>query len=360
MKFLQLSGSPYEIGVQHGEQAKEEVHFSLDSYERLFYDGVGLSWKDAVEQAKKHLDFIEQTDVTFLDEMDGIASGASVDLHDILVLNARSEIALTLQSKIDGCTSVSVLPPLATDAFLAQNWDWRGAQARSLIVTKLEQTNGPTIQMVTEGGIIGKIGFNSARLGVCLNAIRANVKSNKLPIHLGLRMILNSENIDEAVASVSDQTIASAANFLIAQDDGEGYAKTINIEVSPTGEDNKTTENSYLYHTNHLCSDALVEKIGEKNLQTTKNTFVRFNRMKLLLQEQQASGEKVDGDVIKSWLADHEHQPFSICRHKVSGTSDYTNTITVFAVIMNLTKRTMHFMEGQPCEPSMEKHLEIE
>lgn len=359
MKFLQLSGLPFEIGVQHGEQAKDEVHFSLDSYERLFFDGVGMSWKDAVEQAKKYIDFIEQTDVTLLEEMDGIASGAAVDFHDILVLNARSEIALTIPNKIDGCTSLAVLPPLATNAYLAQNWDWRAAQARSLVIMNIEQTDRPTIQMVTEGGIIGKIGFNSAGLGVCLNAIRANVKSEKLPIHLGLRVVLNSTHIDEAVERVVNQTLASAANFLIAQDDGESQAKTINLELSPTGDDQKSTDDSYLYHTNHLCSEALVEKIGEKNLDTTKNTFVRLDRMKQLIDEQKASGQQVDGDVIHRWLSDHEHEPFSICRHKQPGTSDYTNTITVFAVIMNLTKRTMHFMNGQPCNPTMEKVLTL-
>lgn len=358
MKILQLSGSPYDIGQQHGEQAKEEVHFSLDSYERLFYESVDLSWSDAIEQAKIHLDFIEKTDVALLDEMDGIAIGASVDFNDILVLNARSEIALT-RNTIDGCTSLSVLPPLATNAYLAQNWDWRGAQARSLILTKITQENRPTIQMVTEGGIIGKIGFNSAGLGVCLNAIRAQVKSDKLPIHLGLRVILNATHIDEAVERVSHRTVASAANFLVGQDDGEGRTKTINLEVSPTGEDNKTTNDSYLYHTNHLCSETMIDRIGKENIQTTKNTYWRFDRMKQLLKEHQASGKKVDGDVIRRWLSDHENKPYSICRHKIPGSSDYTNTVTVFAVIMNLTERTMHFMNGQPCEPTMEKHLEI-
>src|SRR5690625_1551812 len=137
MKILNLSGTPFEIGFQHGKQAYEEVHFSIDSYERLFVDNIGLSWEDAIEEAKTYLDYIEATDITLLEEMDGIAQGAGVDFHDILTLNARSEIILA-KNNSDGCTSVSIMPPLGDNVYLAQTWDWRASQARSIIMTKIE------------------------------------------------------------------------------------------------------------------------------------------------------------------------------------------------------------------------------
>jgi len=359
MKFLELSGTPFEIGRQHGEQAKEKIHISLNSYEKLFYEWGKFAWKDAAEQAKQYIDYIDRVDETFLEEIDGIAKGAGVDFSDILILNARSEIALTMPNTLDGCTSVAVLPPFADSAYLAQNWDWRGAQFNATLGLRIAQKNRPAIQMITEAGIIGKIGFNEKGLGVCLNAIRATVAENYLPLHLGLRLVLNSDNIEEAAQLVSENKIASAANFLMAQDDGKSQATAINMEVSPLGNDFKQTSDRYVYHTNHLCSNAIIEKIGQKNLSTTDNTYLRFDRMKELLQEQDKGGAPATQEDVRRWLSDHKNKPFSICRHKEPGSSDFTNTITIFSVIMDLPKKTMLYLGGQPCSPTLEKTLTL-
>lgn len=70
--------------------------------------------------------------------------------------------------------------------------------------------------MITEAGIIGKIGCNDAGIGVCLNALRTSTCRNKVPIHLELRAILDSSTFSEAVASVQKDQMASPAHFLIA------------------------------------------------------------------------------------------------------------------------------------------------
>src|SRR5690625_3739906 len=160
----------------HGEEGKKEIHYSINSYERLFYNDAGLDWKQAIEQAKTYMDAIEKINSNLLEEMNFVAKGASVEFEDILTLNARSEIALT-NNMNDGCTSLTVIPPLSDKAYLSQNWDWRPAQSKSLIKMDIEQKNGTSIQMVTEGVIIGKIGFNNYGLGLCLNAFRENEKS---------------------------------------------------------------------------------------------------------------------------------------------------------------------------------------
>lgn len=349
MKVLDLSGTPYEIGLQHGKLAKEEVMFSLDSYEKLFFHDVEIEWKEARELAKKHIPAIERTNMDLMKEMEGIAHGASVDFEDILTLNTRSEIALT-QNKSDGCTSLAVLSPTSEKSYLAQTWDWRSAQSRSLIMTKITQQHAPNIHMVTEGGIIGKIGMNEHGLGVCLNALRANVSSSELPIHLGLREVLNSRDIYEAEGKVIDGQLGSSANFLIAQDDADiRYA--VNLELSPSAYDKNETNTSYLYHTNHFCSTAVTRNIGKERLNTTENSYDRIDRMGVLIQSSTSGSSPITESVVKEWLSDHENDPNTICRHKQAGTSDYTDTITAFAVIMNLQDRRMYLMEGQPCNP---------
>lgn len=357
MKILDLSGTPHEIGLQHGELAKEEVMYSLDSYEKLFFHDVGITWKEAKELAKKHIPAIEKTNMDLIHEMEGIAQGSSIDFDDILTLNARSEIALT-QNKSDGCTSLAVLPPTSEQTFLAQTWDWRSAQSRSLIMTKINQQHAPNIHMVTEGGIIGKIGLNEHGLGVCLNALRANLSSQALPIHLGLREVLNSRDIYEAEKKVIDGQLGSSANFLIAQDN-EDLRYAVNLELSPTSYDKRETHTSFLYHTNHFCSIAVTSNIGKERLNTTENSYDRIDRMGALIQDSVAGNKAITESVVQGWLSDHENDPNTICRHKQEGTSDYTDTITAFAVIMNLRNKHMYLMEGQPCDPINEYRLTL-
>ena len=95
IKRISLFGNPKTIGEQHGKEGKNEVIHSLETYERLFWDYAGINWKKARERALFHLQAIERYDSDLVEEMEGLASGAGVDFEDILVLNARSEIALT-------------------------------------------------------------------------------------------------------------------------------------------------------------------------------------------------------------------------------------------------------------------------
>lgn len=349
MKILNLSGTPYEIGFSHGEQAKSEVASSLTAYEELFYNNADITWSQAKEMGKKHLHAIEKTNIKLLEEMEGLAKGASVDFEDILVLNARSEIVLT-QNKTDGCTSFAIMPPKSEFAFLGQTWDWTSAQSKSLIMTKITQQNGPKIHMVTEAGIIGKIGMNEHGLGVCLNALRSNLKSNELPIHLGLREVLNSENIEEARNKVVNGKLGSSANFLMAQSKGSvNTAK--NLELSPNKFSEKEASDSYLYHTNHFCSKTVIDDIGNDNLTTEENSYNRIDRIEELIENSTKDNHVVTEKDIKGWLADHKNKPNSICIHKVPGTSDYTDIITVFSVIMDLSNKSLYLQEGQPCQP---------
>lgn len=94
-------------------------------------------------------------------------------------------------------------------------------QKENLIILTIEQPSKPIIKMVTEAGIIGKIGLNDKGVGVCLNAIRAKgMDPTRLPCHLGLRMVLESESREEAVAALEKSGIASACHMLIADPTG--------------------------------------------------------------------------------------------------------------------------------------------
>ena len=66
MKHLKVKGNAYDIGYQHGTEAKKEVHYSLDSYERLFHYEKNIGWNETREIAKDHIDYLDRHDMSAL------------------------------------------------------------------------------------------------------------------------------------------------------------------------------------------------------------------------------------------------------------------------------------------------------
>lgn len=349
IKKLHLTGSPKQIGEMHGRQGKEEVIQSLETYESLFYGYSQLKWKEAKEIALEHVPAIESYNPDFLEEMKGVATGAGVDFEDILILNTRSEIALTgIKPFSDGCTAIAVTPPICKDTLIGQNWDWKTSQTKSLLLLEIEQKGKPTIKMITEGGIIGKIGFNSAGIGVCLNALLTNRKSNQIPIHLGLRSVLNSPTLHEAISKIKGGQMASAANFLVASHEGEGQAMAANVEVSPFGIDFSTNPEGLVVHTNHICSAELKKHVTDMNEFIFEDSMIRKSRAEQLIHSMVRAGDTIDEQCFKKLLSDRFNSPNSINSHVNADVPEHRQMETVFSIIMNLAKQEMLLCVGKP------------
>ncbi|MGY3715959.1 C45 family autoproteolytic acyltransferase/hydrolase [Sutcliffiella cohnii] len=335
---IRLSGTAYNIGFEHGKLAKDKIHVSLATYEKMFFENASLSWKDATDRALLHVNAIEKYNDKFIEEMQGVADGADVSFEDILALNARSEIALVM---LDGCTSFALTDPKTSDTWLAQNWDWKSAQAQSLVHLSIEQKDYPTINMVTEAGIIGKIGSNSEGIGVCLNALVTDTWEPKVPIHLGLRAVLQSATFEEALSKVEENQLASCAHFLI----GSKSTQLASVEVSPHHTVSRTTNSGILTHTNHICDESLKRKVNEDIL---PDSLERLSTMDSLLQNTKVTNE---ADLF-SLLSNHHNHPYSICRHECNDDNvPYNKRMeTVFSIVMNLTNNELTWIKGKPCE----------
>ncbi|WP_077324419.1 C45 family autoproteolytic acyltransferase/hydolase [Virgibacillus siamensis] len=337
---LKLSGSSYEMGFEHGSGAKEQVHFTLETYEEMFYNHSSMSWKEACNKALLHVDAIEQYNADYLYEMEGLAKGAGVTFEDILAINARSEIVLT--NVPDGCTAFSILDRYTSNMWLAQNWDWTSTQFKSLVHLHLDKENCPSINMVSEAGIIGKIGCNSEGIGVCLNALVTNTSAKKVPIHLGLRAVLESTSIEEAVSRVGRNQMASPAHFLIAAKTGE----MAGLEVSPIHTARIATDKNFIAHTNHILSEQLKEKVKED---AKSDSYIRYDVANKLLTD--FDKQQITDTNVFRVLSDHTNYPHSICRHISPEDEKKGERIseTIFSIVMNLTEGTLNWEKGHPC-----------
>src|SRR5258706_5549345 len=114
-----------------------------------------------------------------------------------------------------------IVLPIFQIPLFANSRQWDPRQQNSIISLTVSTPSKPTISMMTEAGLIGKIGLNSSGLGVCLNAIRARgVDFSRLPVHLALRCLLNSTSKAAAIARLEKVGVASACHILVADREG--------------------------------------------------------------------------------------------------------------------------------------------
>ena len=81
------------------------MHGSIAFYGAFFKQRTKLEWPEVREVAKRFLPFIESSYPEYVEEMQGVADGAGLDLESIVALNVRTEIAYGMLS--DGCTMLS-------------------------------------------------------------------------------------------------------------------------------------------------------------------------------------------------------------------------------------------------------------
>jgi isopenicillin-N N-acyltransferase like protein len=333
---------PFARGLCHGRMARDQVVASLRTYRRLFKDFVGIEWEDAKRIGLRYARPIGAYAPDLLEEIRGVAEGSGNDLAEILALNSRSEIALSARL-VDGCTAFAAFGTATAggDVLLCQNWDWRASQREAFVVLLIEREDRPAITMLTEAGIIGKIGFNSAGLGACLNAIVTDqVREDGVPLHVVLRRILDSRNLGDAIQAVGAAGIASAANFLIAQDRGGA----LDIEAVPSDFDVLLPDRDMICHTNHLRSLRLVA-VRDLGKMVLPDSYPRLARVVRLLEERHGCLSEAEAYAI---LRDRDNGPDSICRREDPQDPEGKRLQTVFSVVMNLTRRQLSVTDGPP------------
>jgi isopenicillin-N N-acyltransferase-like protein len=338
---IQIEGESYERGRQYGVAVAGAIHQNIEAYLRLFQFHAGLD-RDAARSAAASLDpILEAHAPDLLIEMRGIAAGASCDLVDVLLINARSE----LMGAMGECTALAAAPEVTVQGqvLLGQNWDWYTAIEAEPILLHIRQPGRPEILTLTEAGQVAKIGLNSAGLGVCLNFLGHEHRGQGLPVHVLLRQMLGCAHLGEAVRAALSVPRAGAANILLAHAEGE----ILDLELTATDADFLHGDTGWLVHANHFESPRL--RGGDTDLPTSMSTLARAARARRLLSAA-AVEPGISEDTFRAILRDHAYGSYAICRHAEPAEPSLQRTATCASAIMDLSGRTLHLAVGQPCQ----------
>ncbi|TDL23360.1 AAT-domain-containing protein [Rickenella mellea] len=351
---LDLSGSPYDIGLKHGQVLRAAILRQIAIYAELFEVRCKLDWEEAQEVARGYERSLQNLVPHVLDEMRGIADGMGKDTHvsvrDIIVLNARSEIALGLWD--DGCTSLAWALRDSGRQILAQNWDWRVPVQENLALVSITQPEKPKIWMVIEAGMVGKIGFNSASVGVTLNAIRARpISTSCLPIHVALRLALESTSVAKAIKTIENLGgVGSSQHILIADRNGAQA-----LELSPWGNVYiKPNEDGLIVHTNHFLMNKFVEEPP-----WLSSSPIRLERAYTLCKEiadEDPTLTSLTSALLRERIfSDTFNAPDAICCSP-NPTAEDGNTTTLFNIVMEFGEDRPPKAEVQFDRPGLDNH----
>jgi len=188
--------------------------------------------------------------------------------------------------------------------------------------------------MVIEPGIVGKIGFNSGSVGVCLNAIKARqVSASLLPIHVLLRLALECESFESAIARIESLGGAGSTQHILIAD---RYGSR-GLELSPLGGVYlKPNAHGILAHTNHLLENKLVEELPYLSGSPARLERAYTLAVGVINEVGKTSlGEKVTPSLLRQRIfSDEANLPQAICCLVSTKGDSLLNVQTLFNIVM--------------------------
>lgn len=322
--LIDLSGGAHARGVQHGRAAAARIRKGVAHYTAQIARS-GLGERDIRTLVRNYLPAIEAFDPRYIEEMQGIASGADVPFEHVALLNARTEIlklaehpellARLAENAPDGCTGVVVMPGATAERRLihAQNWDWKAECAETAVVLRIRRDDGPDILTFTEAGGLARSGLNSAGIGLTANYLQSDRDYRQVGVPLALirRKVLEQEAPALAMQAVYVTQKSAANNMMISASNQSGQAVAIDFECAPDETFQVHPENGLLTHANHFVSPVALAKLRDTGVASTPCSLYRDLRVRDLLLPHVG---RVTTDHVKSALFDDFGSPFSVCR----------------------------------------------
>jgi len=327
--LIEVSGSAYEMGMQHGQQAGPLVKKYLLWIERLTGGSLDFLCRNALAFESA----INDLSPLFLQEVRGLAEGAGISYAEALLCQLRTEAS---HSREGGCTAFALKGEATAggDLLLGQNQDMEVEFADVSVVLKVSPSDGrPRALMFTFAGQLGYSGLNQFGLAHFTNALYGFEWQHALPHYPLKRVLLEQRTVQSGIDLIQHHRVCSAANMIL----GDGQGTIADVEIRPEGVATYDDEHScQRLHTNHhLCG-----RFANRGSNDLPDSPCRLNRIQELVRKTWGS---ITVDTMKEILADHEGHPAGICRHGAS------NLHSISGYIAEPMKNLLHIRRGHGC-----------
>lgn len=324
-----------------------------------------------------------------LEEMRGIGDGANVALEDIVLLNARYDLARLNESQdqstvtngnghhapddtANECTSAFFLPTATAtgDVLNAQNWDmsarlWLADAIIYLEIHPDASETKPSLFLVTEAGQLGRSGMNSFGIGVTANSLMStedycpqshDPSHPVMPMSLLRRMVLECAHLGEICTTMYNFPRHVSNNLTVAT--AEGYGMCFELTPSRVYKVYANIDDNYLVHSNHFTDTAFLARGDVSCRYPGGSSWFRRQRFEQGIRPFRHG--LVTEEQIQRAFSDHMGFPEAVCCHndvspdmiigKLPGYPFRSTSATVASVSYNLTQRTITVCKGPPCQ----------
>ena len=334
---IDVAGSPYEMGRQIGEAARDQVRGFCEVGLARTQKTVAVSTERAQQIAAACIPLAEAYAPHMMDELRGVAESAGVTLTDLMMLQVRNQFKPESDA---GCTSFC-LSQEPTQMVVGQNWDNDPALDEFTIVLTRRPLDKPPLMTVTQAGLIAYIGLNSTGIGACLNTLPAPSREIGVPHYFTLREIYEQDSLDGAVRAIRRAARAIPANIMLATPQGPADLEITKDDVFVLRDPQRVT------HTNHALHPEIVAVNDE--FPELIESYPRKQRIDELVDSQSSVEQCMDA------LRDHDGYPKSICRH-ANEHPDNGYWTTVFSGVIEPHAGRMFVSRGTPCDHPYEAY----
>ena len=350
---LELKGTPYERGLEHGKQLKNEIA------------AIFKKWKDNMRSNDPDSlirDFLAATNFEpitkrytpfILDEIKGIAEGSGQTYTDVFAFQLLDELWVYQDAKRNDprhhCSGMGVAAMNSRPAYIAQNMDVENyMQGGQVLLHILATKNEPEQYIVSCAGLVALNGMNAEGIGMCMNTVmELQGSTDGLPVAFIVRGLLRQKNGKDAVNFLHTVKHASGQNYIIGIVDSvydfEASSGKL-VRYIPAGGDGKL-----VYHTNHaLANDDIkpwYKKVFERNiagLNPNDNSVIRQASLQERLGKQTAV---ITPDIIKTTLRSKDNPYNPVCRSYREGGFGFTFSSILFTLS---GKRSVQLTYGSP------------
>lgn len=327
-KHIKLTGSDDEMGAAYGDQAGELIRQAVALYKTVF---ANVPAGQLADKINIHCQQIRTLTPHLARQIEATAASAKLDAKWLYMVNARSEL-LTLS--IPECTAIAA----PRHGVMAQNWDFVPQMQDLNVVLEIELENGLKVATLTEAGMVGKIGLNSAGIGVCLNMLLSKADVSGLPIHILLRWLMEANSKAEVQTRIAAAGADRVGNVLIGSHEGWG----INVEYDGPQSNRTELGDEPFIHTNHLVDNAPLDS------DFYRNSVSRYQQAQLGSRALNTLNTRA----LDRLLSDrsNEHDPVHVPHRTIDG----MQFGTLYTVLMDLAERTFFVRKGQEISQAYE------
>lgn len=333
IRVIKLTGTNYEMGLQHGKQLKTEIHDLVQLWEEdieLNYQIPSEEFISKFLESTNYIDAIKKWTPNLFEEIKGISEGSEIELNKIIVFQLVDEMWNNggVVFEAHHCSSIGVSNKNVN--YIAQNVDVTPFYHKNKILLSFNNpSNNLPTYVLTVPGIIGVNGINKT-IGITVNSLMdLQNSSDGLPVCCVVRGTLEKKTFAQAANFINEIKHASGQNYIIGSKFDIASFECSSTKVSKYWPD---STKKYTFHANNALQNDSYQpnyiQYLEDSLQMTHKEYIKDVPRLVSLRKRILNQESIDLNILKQTLRSKDSETDPIC-------NDYTWVSTIMEFYEN-------------------------